>query len=99
MADATKAEFIVRTVILQCKFLPLLKINSSKRNFQAISISDVMIMVLMINLSARFTFLNPEKESKQKSDHRVTCSTLLNINYGRTAKFNLVILLSNSSIL
>ena len=65
MADAAKAEVIVRTVILQCKFLPLLKINSSKRNFQAISISDVMIMVLMINLSARFTFLNLKKKANK----------------------------------
>ena len=49
-------------------------------------------MILILNLSARFTFLNPQKESKQKSDHIVTCSTLLNISYDRTANFDLVIL-------
>ena len=49
-------------------------------------------MILILNLSARFTLLNPQKESKQKSDHIVTCSTLLNISYDRIANFDLVIL-------
>ena len=49
-------------------------------------------MILILNLSARFTLLNPQKESKQMSDHIVTCSTLLNISYDRIANFDLVIL-------
>ena len=94
MADATKAEFIVRTVILQCKFLPLLKINSSKRNFQAISISDVIIMVLMIllvlMLDSPFWILKKKANKSQiTGSPAVHCSILT-----MTELLNLILLYS-----
>ena len=51
-----------------------------------------MIMILMINFSARFTLLNTQKESKQKSDYIIPRTKSLNINYDRIAKYYLVTL-------
>ena len=55
-------------------------------------ISQLRTCSYRLNLSARFTLLNPHKESKQKLDHIVSCSPLLNIGYDRIANFDLLIL-------
>ena len=49
-------------------------------------------MILILNPSTSYTFLNRQKERKQKSDHVVTSSTFLTIRYDRIANFDLVIL-------
>ena len=88
IADLPETEFIFRTAIFQGKLPTLIKINSCKRIFRAISVSGAMIMILMLNFSARFIFLNTQKENKQKSGHIVP--TLLNINNDRITKYYLV---------
>ena len=86
IADATKKCFIFSTAILQG--------NPPTKNklFQTYFSSSFPIRILILNLSARFALLNLQKESKQKSDHIATSSTLLNIGYGRIPNFDLVLL-------
>ena len=63
-----------------------------RREISSKHISQLRTCNCRLNLSARFTLLNPHKESKQKLDHIVSCSLLLNIGYDRIANFDLLIL-------